>query len=953
MSARARALLAALLTAACAACLAPPALAGIYVVRQCDAAAAGLNPRAEDAVPVVPTTSYAARDRCEGDDQALVVDNLQPVDDGRYGTWRYHAPAGAELVDLEVHGRLVRASDHVPSLYVGGGAGQGTTTIAQGNSNGWRQFHWSAAADDGKAAFSARLRCEPVTGTTCAESSEAATRIRNLRLTVNDVSAPELLLDGSLVASGWRSGVQSLAVSAQDEGGGVRRIEVEVNGATAAERFFDCATIPGHDLVTRMQPCAADQVAAFDLDTDGNLFTEGQNTVEVCAEDFGTDGVNRRCASRVVLVDNEGPGAPQNLHVIGGDDWRAVNEFDIEWENPEQPEGTAQVDGVWYRIEDEEGVTVEGPVFVPGPRIDRLAERQVGEPGAYRVTVWLADQAANADESDAAIARLRFDNVPPGAVPAVSPPGWLGRRELSTPYLQTWSEPDYIAVSGLDGYAAGVDGFPSTNPCETAADPNPSTCAGSEITHLPEAPRERSLTGIPEGSSWVHIAAASGAGLRSTSVTHVEVRADRTDPVTELLGAPAGWTNQPVTLIARATDSLSGMQPEAGDDGQPRTAMQIDGGPVVADPDNEVVHVLDAEGDHEIRFWARDLAGNENDGDPGGPEVPANNQPGFARVRLDTSTPQLGFSNSQDPADPELLRAPASDQLSGLAEGEISYRAQGESTWQPLATETHAGALEARLPSESLADGPYEFQAEASDRAGNEIATTKRLDGTDMVLEVPLKVETDLRADLGSGRKRLTIGYGRESRIEGRLVDAAGEPLGGQSIAVTENFDLGSTESERTREVITDGDGRFALVLPPGPSREIQAEFVGSRRLTDAASPELDLGVRADASLASTEKRPPVGKRFRFFGRVKRAGAQLPPGGKLVELQVKRPEGWDTVRQAFRTSPNGRWRFNFRFGPYYLRPTTFQFRLKVAREVGWPYKAATTGRRSVTVVPTG
>jgi hypothetical protein len=180
---------------------------------------------------------------------------------------------------------------------------------------------------------------------------------------------------------------------------------------------------------------------------------------------------------------------------------------------------------------------------------------------------------------------------------------------------------------------------------------------------------------------------------------------------------------------------------------------------------------------------------------------------------------------------------------------------------------------------------------------------------------------------------------------------AGGEPLGGESIAITETFDLGATESERTREAITDGEGRFALVLPTGPSREVHASYAGSRQLTDADASDLTVGVRSEASLATTNRRPRVGKLFRFFGRVKRAGAALPAGGKLVELQVRRPEGWDTVRQAFRTKTNGRWSFAFKFGPYYMEPTKFKFRLKVLREAAWPYKAGRTRLQGVTVIP--
>jgi hypothetical protein len=94
-----------------------------------------------------------------------------------------------------------------------------------------------------------------------------------------------------------------------------------------------------------------------------------------------------------------------------------------------------------------------------------------------------------------------------------------------------------------------------------------------------------------------------------------------------------------------------------------------------------------------------------------------------------------------------------------------------------------------------------------------------------------------------------------------------------------------------------------------------------------------------------------VGRRFAFRGRLAHLGARLPAGGKLVELQVGRPEGWDTVRQAFRTRANGRWRFPFRFGDYYAAPTRFRFRLKVGREADWPYAPVKSRPLRITVVP--
>ena len=82
-------------------------------------------------------------------------------------------------------------------------------------------------------------------------------------------------------------------------------------------------------------------------------------------------------------------------------------------------------------------------------------------------------------------------------------------------------------------------------------------------------------------------------------------------------------------------------------------------------------------------------------------------------------------------------------------------------------------------------------------------------------------------------------------------------------------------------------------------------------------------------------------------------GAEL-ADGKLVELQVKGGgiRRFRTIRQAFRTDPGGGWRFRYRFDRFYRRPTRFLFRLKVSREVGWPYVSPSLSRtRELTVMP--
>ena len=80
-----------------------------------------------------------------------------------------------------------------------------------------------------------------------------------------------------------------------------------------------------------------------------------------------------------------------------------------------------------------------------------------------------------------------------------------------------------------------------------------------------------------------------------------------------------------------ASDALSGMSPVAGSlDPQPRTCVQVPGTGTECEPDAEITRVISTEGDHRVAYFARDLAGNEND--PNGPSM-RKSVPGSASSR--------------------------------------------------------------------------------------------------------------------------------------------------------------------------------------------------------------------------------------------------------------------------------------------------------------------------------
>src|SRR5680860_127537 len=138
----------------------------------------------------------------------------------------------------------------------------------------------------------------------------------------------------------------------------------------------------------------------------------------------------------------------------------------------------------------------------------------------------------------------------------------------------------------------------------------------------------------------------------------------------------AGWTKGTARLTAQATDSDSGMEPRSGGP-PPFTAIRVGGGaPAVALGGSVSTEVV-AEGAHPVAYYARDAAGNLDDGAAG--NGIANRVPRTAWVRIDRTPPEAGFANSQDPRDPDLVRVRITDPLSGPdpARGWIGIRPAG------------------------------------------------------------------------------------------------------------------------------------------------------------------------------------------------------------------------------------------------------------------------------------
>jgi hypothetical protein len=641
------------------------------------------------------------------------------------------------------------------------------------------------------------------------------------------------------------------------------------------------------------------------------------------------------------------------LRVEGGLTWHASNRFDVQWDP--NPEGSASV--VHWAVH-----RVGGPPLLYGADTEQWDGKEVLLPRVPGIYVF---EAANWDlpmYGPAVTVPLYFDDVRPGPVTIEVPP-WVAAGTSVPIHLSSPAGP--LPISGIHGYAVSLDGAAAGSPC-AAAD----RCAATEVD-LPGGITDDSTTvrAPAEGVSYIHASAVSGSGMRSITATQA-VGIDGTPPQVRLEGAPAGWTDGPVRLTALATDPLSGTA--AAGPGGPVTAIGVDGAGPAPAPGASASAIVSGQGVHEVVYWARDAVGNAGDGSS------AFNQPGTAKVRIDETDPGVRFL-AGDPTDPERIEASVADPLSGPDpdHGSIAVRrVGGTGHFEPLPTIARRGRLVARWNSDDFARGPYEFQATGFDAAGNSTTTTLGEHGTALVLQNPVKRQTHLAFAFGAGQlifqrcsradgsrrchRTVVRSFARRppertvpcchgAVVGGRLVDADGVPLGGQTIEVIESFAAGTRDATRRTTLTTNADGRFSAWLAAGPSREVTAEFPGTARLTRAGGRQIRLRVRAAVLLRTSTSRVHVGGApVVFSGRILHPEAPIPATGLPVQLEFRLPGMPWTEFRTVQSDAFGRFRYPYSFSDDDSAGVRFLFRAFVPATGDWPFAPATSRPVAVT-----
>ncbi|MGA7396770.1 MAG: hypothetical protein WBW62_04915, partial [Solirubrobacterales bacterium] len=416
---------------------------------------------------------------------------------------------------------------------------------------------------------------------------------------------------------------------------------------------------------------------------------------------------------------------------------------------------------------------------------------------------------------------------------------------------------------------------------------------------------------------------------------------------------PTGWVREPVTITAAATDELSGMvaEPEI-DNGYPVTVIRAGDNPPFVAPGPRASFTVADEGVTRIDFWARDLAGNANDGALTS-DGDVHERPGEATVRIDRSKPVVAIDTDRDPTDPELITARVKDTSSGLDTGSFWYRPAGQvSPFAEMETSVEGSTLIGRIPSDALAAGTYEIQAEALDRAGNRGTSG---DGSGpLKIDLPLKQPTRISARLVKKKqvgRKIQVRGGKRTRVTGVLTGSDGKGIAGVSLLVNQRFAIGSRTGLRIIRARTDGAGRYLAKLPPGPSRSIEVRSDGSRIHQPAVSEEMRLVSKDRVSFRVNPGVLRNGSRTRMSGKVHGKGALNPVRGKLVAIQYFDPARtrWRPV-EVLRANRRGRFSYAYRFRTI-SSAQKILFRAVSLPERGWPFKTSTSGRRSVIVYP--
>ena len=188
-------------------------------------------------------------------------------------------------------------------------------------------------------------------------------------------------------------------------------------------------------------------------------------------------------------------------------------------------------------------------------------------------------------------------------------------------------------------------------------------------------------------------------------------------------------------------------------------------------------------------------------------------------------------------------------------------------------------------------------------------------------------------------RPAARVGYEERAAIAGRLTTDDGRAIAGAAVQLFAAEQVVDT-------VTTDANGRFRTFVIGTQSQDLRLAYVGSSQALPTQT-TLKLRVPAATSAKVSRTRVRNGQAVRFRGRVR--GLPVPAAGKLVEIQVRFTDRWQTFRTT-RSDALGRWSSRYRFQRT-RGVQRYRFRVRLPKEAGYPFETSVS--RTLTVQVSG
>jgi hypothetical protein len=137
--------------------------------------------------------------------------------------------------------------------------------------------------------------------------------------------------------------------------------------------------------------------------------------------------------------------------------------------------------------------------------------------------------------------------------------------------------------------------------------------------------------------------------------------------------------------------------------------------------------------------------------------------------------------------------------------------------------------------------------------------------------------------------------------------------------------------------VETDSEGRFRYRAASSTSQTLRFVYVGSPLILPAER-RIHMIIPALTTIRVNRSRVLNGQTVRFSGRLRTR--PVPASGKLIELQVRLSDRWQTFRTS-RTDRTGRWVIRYRFKRT-RGVQQFRFRARLPHEASYPFAAGSS-----------